>query len=66
MNVALFGTLSTTSTSANLQVYHECVIDPAMPEGLDEKSVRACSGKNTVSDCPDDYAGDESTRELCG
>ncbi len=44
-------------------VFHECYVDPAVPDGLVSR-VRACSGKDTVTDCPADYA-DEATRELC-
>ncbi len=44
-------------------VFHECYFDPAVPEGLVSR-VRACSGRDTVTDCPEGYE-DEVTRQLC-
>ena len=45
-----------------INVFHECTIDPVVPEGI---KIRPCTGKNMITSCPEGYAGNATTKELC-
>ena len=50
--------------TGGILVFHECYIDPAVPDELVPK-IRACTGKDTITDCPASFSGDPQTREMC-
>ena len=45
--------------------FHECSIDPVVPTSGDV-TLRPCTGKRIVSDCPAPAAGGAATADLCG
>lgn len=49
--------------TGGVEVFHECYIDPAVPETLTHR-VRPCSGKTTINTCPESYTND-TIRDLC-
>jgi len=49
--------------TGGVAVFHECYIDPAVPDTLSHR-VRPCSGKTTISSCPENYTN-ATIRDLC-
>ena len=51
--------------TSGVKVFHECTIDPAVPDTLTHL-IRSCSGKSTVHSCPEDFKNqNETIAELC-
>ena len=50
--------------TSGVRVFHECTVDPAVPDTLTHL-IRACTGKNTIDSCPQDFDGNATIVELC-
>ena len=50
--------------TSGVRVFHECTVDPAVPDTLTHL-IRACTGKNTIDSCPQDYTANATISELC-
>jgi hypothetical protein len=47
-----------------VEVFYDCYIDPVVPDEISHR-IRLCSGRNTITACPTDYAGNKTVKELC-